>query len=71
MLQPIIMSATDPTEILSHKLAEALNENESLRVACRGLAEQLEAAEEIIMRLQSKDLTWESPTETVHHLNHH
>ena len=71
MLQTIYMSANDPTETLSHKLAEVLNENDALRVACRGLAQQLEAAEEIIMRLQSKNLSWEPPTETAHHLDHH
>lgn len=71
LLHPTVMSATNPSEVLSHRLAEALNENESLRIACRALTEQLDAAEEIIMRLQSKDLTWEPPNETAHHLNHH
>lgn len=65
------MNANTPSETLNHKLAEVLNENESLRCICRALAQQLEAAEEIIMRLQSKDLTWEIPVETAHHLNHH
>jgi len=52
-------------EILSQKLAVALNENDHLKNVVRSLSIQLESAEEIIVRLQQPNLTWEPP----HHIN--
>lgn len=58
-------------ETLSQQLALALQENTLLKTQVQSLVQEIEAAEEIIVRLQAKDLTWESPNDGLaHHLNH-
>jgi proteasome assembly chaperone (PAC2) family protein len=54
-------------------LALVLQENQSLKIRCRTLEERLDAAEEIISRLQTRSMEWEPPhcsdKEPPHHFN--
>ena len=65
------ISPNDLQRTVTERLAMALQENDFMKTALRNMTEQLEAAEEIIMRLQAKDIDWKSPNEELaHHLNH-
>ena len=62
---------SDLQETLAQRLALSLQENDYLKTLIKNMTEQLEAMEEILMRLQTKNPNWELSNDGMaHHLNH-